>query len=202
MKDIVLIRHGSTDWNKNNKVQGRNNIELNQDGINQINSIIPFIKIFNPDSLFCSPIKRAMQSAEIISTAINVKIIEMDEFMEINVGEWQGKSGADLLSLRSWNIYLNDPEKAHPEDGESFINFHNRVVNGFEAILKIKKNKVLIVTHSDVIRVIICYALNLPLVRIHSFKINLGSVSRINYDKNKIQIANLNYPLALMKGKL
>jgi broad specificity phosphatase PhoE len=63
--EICIIRHGETDWNKEKRLQGRENIPLNEEGINQIKNTIEYLKKYKWDIIITSPLSRAKQSAEL-----------------------------------------------------------------------------------------------------------------------------------------
>lgn len=62
--EILLTRHGQTDWNLLKKVQGKADIELNEKGIQQAETTRDFLKEERIDLILCSPLKRAIQTAE------------------------------------------------------------------------------------------------------------------------------------------
>lgn len=73
--EILLTRHGQTDWNLLKKVQGKADIELNEKGIQQAETTRDFLKEKSIDLILCSPLKRAIQTAEIINQGRNIRII-------------------------------------------------------------------------------------------------------------------------------
>lgn len=65
--EILLTRHGQTEWNVLKKVQGKADIELNEKGIQQAEETREILKNEKIDLILCSPLKRAIQTAEIIN---------------------------------------------------------------------------------------------------------------------------------------
>lgn len=65
--EILLTRHGQTEWNLLKKVQGKADIELNEKGIKQAEETRDSLKNEKIDLILCSPLKRAIQTAEIIN---------------------------------------------------------------------------------------------------------------------------------------
>ena len=63
--EILLTRHGQTEWNVLGKVQGRADIELNEKGIKQAEETRKVLENINMDLIICSPLKRAAQTAKI-----------------------------------------------------------------------------------------------------------------------------------------
>jgi len=88
---ICIIRHGETDWNKEGRLQGREDIPLNDEGIKQIEETAEYLKKDKWDIIITSPLSRAKQSAEIIAKSVGLKeIIEEENLVERDYGEASG----------------------------------------------------------------------------------------------------------------
>jgi len=88
---ICLIRHGETEWNSLGKFQGREDIPLNKNGIEQIQRAAHYLKKSRWDEIISSPLARAKMSAEIIRAEIGLQIIhEENDFMERDLGRISG----------------------------------------------------------------------------------------------------------------
>ena len=79
---IFLVRHGQTDWNVQHKVQGKADIELNDTGVAQANETSSKLNHITIDLIICSPLKRAMQTAQIINKGRNIPIIYDERISE------------------------------------------------------------------------------------------------------------------------
>ena len=86
---VFLVRHGETEWNRLGKYQGCMDIDLAAEGIVQAQYIS---KRFNGDFdyIYTSPLRRAVDTAEIIAAVKGIKPIIEDDIREINFGEWEG----------------------------------------------------------------------------------------------------------------
>jgi broad specificity phosphatase PhoE len=73
---IILIRHGETEWNKEEIFRGRVNIELNETGLKQARLLAEFLADLKIEAIYSSPLKRASKTAEIIVSyhGLNVNI--------------------------------------------------------------------------------------------------------------------------------
>jgi uncharacterized phosphatase len=88
---IALIRHGETDWNKLGKLQGRDDIPLNEAGIDQVRAAAVYFSKSTWDEIISSPLSRAKKSAEIIAERAGLKTIHEDvDFIERDMGEVSG----------------------------------------------------------------------------------------------------------------
>lgn len=88
--EILLTRHGQTDWNVLKKVQGKADIELNKKGIEQAEATRDTLKNEKIDLILCSPLKRAKQTADIINQERNIPIIIDERVSERDFGEFEG----------------------------------------------------------------------------------------------------------------
>lgn len=86
--EVLLTRHGQTEWNVLGKVQGRADIELNEKGIQQAEETGEALKNEEIDLIICSPLKRAKQTAEIICKDRNIPIIYDEDVIERDFGEF------------------------------------------------------------------------------------------------------------------
>ena len=95
---IYIVRHGQTDWNVVGRYQGRKDIELNQKGIEQARKIKEQLKDVDFDLIFSSPLKRAVETANII-TDNNKNLIKDDRLIERNNGDLEGKLKSEIFDF-------------------------------------------------------------------------------------------------------
>ena len=105
--EILLTRHGQTQWNVLGKVQGKADIELNENGILQAEETGEILKNENIDLIICSPLKRAKQTAEIINKNRNVPIIYDEDIIERDFGEFEGVNKKDFDFEGYWSYKQN-----------------------------------------------------------------------------------------------
>lgn len=155
---ILVTRHGQTDWNMEKRIQGRSDIELNSKGIEQAYQTKENLKEEKIDLIFCSPLKRAKQTANIINEERNVPIIYDERLLEICYGENEGKIQDEFDYNGFWNV-INTHEYKDAENVNSLI---KRVENFMNELKERKEENVLIVTHNGVCRAINVYFYGVP----------------------------------------
>lgn len=145
--NIYLVRHGQTEANVNKLFNGRNEGNLTQFGIEQAKSLLDIIKNLNIDIIFSSPLKRAIQTAEILN--LNNKELIIDErLIERDFKNYTLKS-VELIEDKSI-IYKKECE--NDIDIEPFSKICERVGNFISDIkLKYNEKNILIVSHGDII---------------------------------------------------
>lgn len=87
---LYIMRHGKTDWNNMNRIQGKKDIPLNDEGKRMAEVANIEYKNTNIDICNCSPLIRAVETAEIVLKDRNIPIILDDRLMEMGFGEFEG----------------------------------------------------------------------------------------------------------------
>lgn len=107
MNRLLIIRHGKTDWNLEKRIQGRTDIELNQEGIFQAKELAKLINLDEIDYCLCSPLKRTKQTADIIINN-RMDIIYDDLLVERCFGNYEGTIYDEKMLKSQWDYKLND----------------------------------------------------------------------------------------------
>ncbi len=158
--NLYLVRHGKTEYNVKNLYQGRTDIELNLFGRSESFKLRDELKDVKFDFVYSSPLKRAVESAEIIAPYVNVEVDS--RIIERNLGDYEGTSFNDdngNIDEKFDDLNLNTKEK----NVEGISDLFNRVTNFIEEIRQKHKGKnVLIVTHNGAINVINHYINGVP----------------------------------------
>ncbi|EGY79324.1 histidine phosphatase family protein [Peptoniphilus indolicus] len=155
---IYLTRHGQTEWNRADRVQGIMDSPLTQEGIEMAELLRESSKNIKFDKVYSSDLKRAEDTAKIV--APDNEIISTPYLREIDVGNWSGRYFNTLKEedRELYTTYFNEPHKYKREDGESLYEVMDRVKKFFEGyILNSKDKNVLIVSHGVTIVAILNY---------------------------------------------
>lgn len=138
-RSFYFIRHGQTDWNVEKKLQGSIDTTLNDFGKKQARSAIPYFKGLAIDLIVSSPLKRAYETAEIISEAIKVPIETHDDLRERECGFGEGRNYTKFKEE-----YEKNPEKNFsidkigfyvPKDAEQYDDFKDRILKTINNIM-------------------------------------------------------------------
>ena len=155
--ELILVRHGETPFNRERKVQGITDMELNDSGLRQAHQLALALKDHEIHQIYSSPLKRACKTAEAINQFHNVPIHRRSGLMEMDQGDFEGLSFKELMAcekdfLRRW---LADPAMTKMPNGESFIEVQERAWNAIEDIIMQAENA-LVVSHNFTIAAILC----------------------------------------------
>lgn len=188
---LILIRHGSTNWNLEKKYCGFRNINLNNEGKKQAMLLRRRLKEEQIHRVYSSDRKRAIQTANIIFNRI--KIEKIPDLRETHFGILEGLTYEEIMKRHPeiYKKWLNDPFSINIPYGEKIVNFKKRILKTFKKIIRLNKNKtVAVVCHGGVISIFINNILNSK-----SFWKNIpnsSSLSIVEYRNGKAKIKLFN----------
>ena len=90
MIHLLLVRHGQTDWNEQHRYQGQTDIPLNDTGREQASTVVPRMKAYDIDAVYASDLKRARETAEIVSRETGVEVRSDPRLRELSFGVFEG----------------------------------------------------------------------------------------------------------------
>ena len=148
MNKLYIVRHGKTDWNELKLLQGKTDIELNEEGKKQAKELSKIIDLDKIDVCISSPLKRTKETALLI-TENKIPIIYDDLLLERGFGNYEGKPIKFELIEKQWDYKLNYQE----ENVESIQECLERSKKFLEKINKTYQNaNILIVSHGSLIK--------------------------------------------------
>lgn len=112
---LYIIRHGETDWNKERRLQGQSDTELNEYGVKLAEVTSEAIKDIKFDYIFSSPLKRAYRTAEILRRDRNIDIVTDDRLKEIGFGINEGVPASEITE--DFHYFFDAPDKYVPAQG-------------------------------------------------------------------------------------
>lgn len=163
---IYLVRHGETDWNLENKIQGQTDTLLNDNGKKQARELAEKVsrEMGKVGSIYSSRQKRALETARIIGHELSLPPIVHQGLEEICLGEWEGytwKQVREVFPEEYQNWHRNRRYQAPPK-GESYQQLLNRLLPALDDIVKTEEQDTLLVTHSAVIMTLMSYIYDTP----------------------------------------
>ena len=187
---IYLTRHGETEWNIEKRLQGRGDSPLTENGIQRAKELRDRIKNIDIDVIYSSPIKRALNTANILRGNKNIDIITDDSLMEMCFGDYEGKK-IDIVQEEnpSWDINLimqGNVEICAP-NGENLKEVRERISKLMNKIIAENMGKsILIVTHGITLKALMYYFKDED---VNSEVMGQATLTKINIDeKNNFYI--------------
>ncbi len=197
MPTILLVRHGETDWNRSGQIMGERPIPLNRRGEAQAQALAGVLGPGAARAVYSSPVQRARQTAQILAAAIQRSVDTDRALTEIGVGAWEGRFWRDLTDDLIRHNFYRKPEEARPPGGETLREVQVRAVSAVQRAIGqaslSEQDRLVIVSHADVIRAIVAHYLELDLQTIRRMRIDHASVTAIGLGDGLTDLLFLNY---------
>lgn len=193
--NLYFVRHGETEHNKKGCYYGSIDVSITEKGVLQAEKGSEKLKDVNFGKVYVSELKRAVQTANILLKDKQLELIKDKRINETNFGVFEGKSHEEIKALyaNEWKHWCNDWKGFTPPEGESYIQFYNRVKSFMDDILKLNEDNVLIVTHGGVIRSVYCYLLGGNLDFFWSFGSKNCDITIIKYEYENLYIDSITH---------
>lgn len=178
---FLIIRHGQTEWNRVGRLMGISDIPLTPLGKKQAQMTAQYLKNYPIDAIVTSPLKRAAETAEILSASHkNADFVTLQELRERSFGKLEGlfyeevNSRYPQLTIGTWWQYPN----FRPPDGESLEEVLVRADRAIHILLRTYAGKtVAVVSHGTFIRNFIAKLLDIPRAEINTYGFDNASIS-------------------------
>ncbi len=148
---LYLMRHGRTQWNDMQLLQGTADIPLNDAGRDQAREARDLYRELEFDTVFCSPLVRARETCEILLEGRAVDIRFDERLHEICFGEYEGKDNGYFGTDEPMHSFFRDPENYQaPKGAETFDQLFQRVGAFYDECVRPRierGERVLIVAH-------------------------------------------------------
>jgi probable phosphoglycerate mutase len=154
---LIFIRHGETNWNRNGRLQGQYDVPLNAKGRDQASSAGRLLQQFGVASFafFASPLQRARETMLRVRAACNLKPFEAytvdDRLKELTFGRWEGLTWPEIRATDPQAVQQRRLDTWHfvPPEGESYAMLRERV----EPWLGALNGSAVVVAHGGIARV-------------------------------------------------
>ena len=185
---ITFICHGATIYSDEFRFSDVDNYPpITEAGYEEMTKICDYLKrrAVKNDRIYSSPATRALQSAKMVSKVYGKKDFEiLEDLKPRKCGSFNGLTFEQIEAKYPdlLNQLIYEPEKRTPEDAESVTEFINRIGKSLNEVVEANiGNRIIIVTHPDVIKAAICDALNIPHSSLQHIYIKTGSATQISY---------------------
>ena len=163
-KQVLLIRHGDTDWNAEQRWQGHTDIPLNQTGIAQAERLAGSSSCCSLEALLSSDLERAHQTAQIIASRLEISLCTAKRLREVDVGQAEGLGYQEVVehfgpeTIRRWRSVDPADLDFALEQGETKRKAVRRALKVLTQFLHSSEAESIgVVTHGMLIRTLIHY---------------------------------------------
>ena len=193
LRRFYLVRHGAH-GEYGERLSGRaGQSSLSEAGQLQADPLARWAGRADVEAVQASPRRRTQQTATIVATARKLAVETVDALDEVDFGDWNGRSFAELEEDPLWHEWNSRRATAATPGGERMGEAVARTVAHLEqAATGPNQGPVMLVTHCDIIRGVIAFYLGLSLDHILRFDIDPGSVSTIEVGAGQARIIRIN----------
>lgn len=163
---IYLVRHGETEWNAMARFQGQTDVPLSDRGREQAQLLGKRLSLEKFEGIYASDLKRAFETAEIISYHHALEVVTFQELREINFGFWEGLTSNEIKQSFTAEIkkWWEKPMSTRIPGGETLSEVVERSISTVKKIVATHPDgNVIIVTHGGAIRSIVGSVLGMDL---------------------------------------
>lgn len=164
--EVILVRHGQTAWQAENRYAGVSNPDLTATGRAQALALADWARADPPDALFTSPVPRAAETMVPVEAALRMTATVLDELREVDFGVAEGRTIDELAEDDPDMVqrFHRDPAQ-HPFPGaEAVSSAAERGVRAIDAVVEsVAGRRALVVAHNTLIRLTLCALLGVPL---------------------------------------
>jgi broad specificity phosphatase PhoE len=159
LTEVLLARHGETDWNRESRFQGHADPPLNDLGRQQAAELADALANEELAAVYSSPLRRALETAEIVAARHELRAIPLEGLREVDVGSWQGLTRDEVEQrfpeqFERWLDYGQGWD-----DGESYEQMGLRVITALQELAaRHDGGQIVALTHGGPIRAALAQA--------------------------------------------
>ena len=194
MTEIILARHGETEWNVGEIFRGRIDIELNETGIKQAELLAEYLSDVEIDAIYSSPLKRALRTAEVIASHHKLEVEIAPGIIDLDFGQWQGLSLQEVTDKYSglYAEWLSRPDRVKMPAGESLNDVRERAIGVVDEVIAKYEGTIVLVSHRVVNKVLICALLGLDNSHFWNIRQDTCGITTFTYENERFILAEHN----------
>ncbi len=193
---VLLIRHCRTAWNRDNRLMGHTDIPLDDLGRRQARRLPALVRFWNPSAVYCSPLLRATQTADLFAEDLSIPVFEEHRWAEIDMGDLAGLTWNEVTERFPDFCRRREecPAEAVRPGGESDRQLQDRALSAFADLVRGHRGEVTaVVSHGGTIKSVLAGILAVPLAKKWKLVTDNGSLSVLSQTRRGWQLDLLNY---------
>jgi phosphoserine phosphatase len=193
---FILVRHGQTEWNRNERFRGRADIPLNETGLAQAEATGRRIALeWQPAVIYTSPLSRSVKTAQAIAKHYGLEVKQHPGLADIDYGEWQGLSPEE--ARQRWpdeiDAWYNWPDQARIPGGETLDELRSRAMKTIhELAIQHPGETIVLVGHTVINRIILLGVLGLGNERFWRIKQDTCAINIFEAEGSDFTVVSLN----------
>ena len=178
-RDIVFVRHGETDWNREKRLQGSTGAPINDAGREQAKGLARLLYEVPFAAVYSSALPRALETAWFVAGPHNLNVTTDARLNEIDHGEWEGMLEAELPDPERYRRWREDPSSVDLPGIEPLQSVQDRAVAALKEIVARHPDEgaglIAVVSHQIVLALLKCYVLERPWSQIRKHALSVAS---------------------------
>ncbi len=194
MTEIILVRHGETEWNRQEIFRGRIDIELNETGAKQTALLAEYLSRIEIAAIYSSPLRRALKTAEMVASYHKLEVSIAPGLIDFDYGKWQGLPHQEVKDSYQelYAEWLRNPHRVKMPGGESLSDVRRRALSIVDSIISQYKGTVALVSHRVVNKVLICALLGLDNAHFWKIRQDVGAITTFTYENDRFILTRHN----------
>lgn len=177
-KNLVLVRHGDTEWSRGRQHTGRTDVALTETGLRQADGLAEMLSGFDFARIMCSPRRRAIETCRRAGLLDRAEI--SDDAAEWDYGAYEGRTTTEIREeIPGWSVWTHDII-----DGESIADVGARADRVIAAALSVAGD-VVVFGHAHLLRILAARWIGLNAVYGRSFVLDTASVSVLSFEREE-----------------
>jgi broad specificity phosphatase PhoE len=192
---LILIRHASSTWNDEKRIQGQLDPPLSDKGRQQARLLAERLRGTPVDAFYSSDLQRTMETAGAIADTIGTAPVPVPELREVALGEWEGLRRDEIVARypAQWEEWTARPSWDIVPGGEGMLAFEARVGAALDRILaRHPSGRVLVVTHGGVIQVALLRVVGRSSNGLFPFTIENTSLTVLLGERGRMVVGGVN----------
>ena len=192
MGELILVRHGQTEWSRVRRHTGRTDLPLTEEGERQARALRPLLAERRFELVLTSPLRRARRTAELAGLD---GAVDHPDLMEWDYGAYEGITTAEIQRSRpGWDLWADGVAPGPPEHpGETCDQVGERAQRVLADLEPAReRGDVVLVAHSHLLRVLTARRLGLPAPGGAMFRLDTGSLSTLGIEHDRPLITSWN----------
>ena len=207
MTEIIIARHGQTEWNVGEVFRGRIDVELDETGTKQAELLAEYLSKRKIDAIYSSPLKRALKTAKVIAGYHKLEVETAPGLIDFNFGEWQGLTHQEVKEKYGelYTEWINNPQQVRMPAGESLKDVRQRATAVVDKAIARYEGTVVLVAHRVVNKVLICTLLGLDDSHFWNIRQDTCAITTFAYENGRFTLTehnNTSYLRPIQKAPL
>ena len=199
MTELVLVRHGETEWHAANRYAGRSDVALTDTGHRQARALARWAPGAGLDAVLSSPLSRARRTAEPAAAAAGLAVTVDERLVEVDFGDSDGRTREEMATAfpAALEAFLARPASCPLPGGEPGADAVARARPALmTAAAAHPEGRVLVVAHQTLLRLLLCALLEIPLDRYRTVFPRLDNVApaTVRLHEQGAALLSLNVP--------